>query len=180
MFSNIYKDCSKYGEMVTPTSGITYSSFEKNDTVYSTGGTKYYYNKDVPLMLYNYNIVVTYINNAGSTGWIVFEDVYEEDKNMSSARKIVPAYNGFNIESDGSCKLRLTINNTNSTPFTLKCIAYTRNLGLFASSSSTSPTSATVITLYENISDGIEVPANDSIILELTFSNGDIASVSQV
>lgn len=36
------------------------------------------------------------------------------------------------------------------------------------------------LTVYNNLSTPIVIPANDSVLVDLTFSAGDISSVSQV
>lgn len=174
MFTDIYKIRNTFGPMIG--SGSTISDLPHTDEIYEINGSKRYYNKNFPFHVYSVPPVNIY---SSSNPFRAYTGTINGVNCHADGTAITGTVVSSKINNDGSVTNRQTFSNTTAAPVEINSIAITMsNAYLWTSSDSGSTSNYTVIAIYVNLNAPITIPANDTIILDVTFSAGDISDVS--
>ena len=170
-FTKFYRSCCGFGIQHANSPEITHT-----DEVKDTTNQTFYFNSRFPIF---------YRAPAASdigTNWDSFTDVFNgETGSFSGTKTSMSTVSRTVTENEDGVIIRFTVSNNTSNPVVIKSIAHYSSVSVFTTSS-TSPSKITtersVYLIYSNLSEPIEIPANDSVFLDVTFSAGDITNVS--
>lgn len=168
-FTKFYKSCCGFG-----INDANSPSLSHTDEVKDTSGQTFYFNSKFPFF---YRGVAAC--DIG-TNWDSFTDVFNGETGAYSGTKTAMSTVSRSVtENEDGVIVRFTVTNNTSDPVIIKAIAHYGTTYLYNTTSATTNTvSRSVYYIYANLSEPIEIPANDSVFLDVTFSAGDISDVS--
>lgn len=182
MFTQYYKTAYRFGDIESGKYRLSdniLSQHDHSDVVYPTGSsTPKYYNKKVPFWPASSNRLNIFQTSVSATndGWSARDDVYV-DESPFTANYIPLTYNSIHFNGN-DIVMTVTASNTTSDPISIKSMIFTAYMPVYSAVSGSSNSSVYLPIMFHNLATPIEIPANDSVLIDITFSAGDVSDVT--
>lgn len=178
MFTPLYKQLFSFGNLAGSSDG--FSGKEHNMAVKEEGGNTFYYYENAPLYNSTSNTPGVFIGaSSGTAQWRFCKVPIDSDYYVASSNRINGVFSGWTF-ADNNITIRLTVPNNTGDPIELKSVYYPINCYLYNSSGTSGSASSSrfFMGIYHNFETSIIIPANDSVLVDITLSAGDISDIS--
>lgn len=181
MFTNYYKHICQFGYLHARTTPVITLVNDERVAYKDIYGTTVYFPKHQPFVNYQvgvryYNRVSDNVSGSNCIGWIFSTDTVDDGETISN---FVLAY--LISSSESSPSFRVSVTNNGNSDVVLKSLCYLYdNPRMPSQSTGTGTVTAKMLEIYYNLPTPITVPANDSVLIDITLSAGDVTSVSQI